>query len=140
MKSFILISAFIVAASATVSAKTSTTKVLANGYPYSQVPFTNVNLAHNSFWGARLQAAREVTVPLAFSKCESEHRYKNFDMAAYTLGTITLTYNPETAEASWSKLKMNEGIMKTQWNDNVYRIILKTRLKSGVVEYQFEEI
>jgi DUF1680 family protein len=26
-----------------------------------------------------------VTVPLAFSKCESEHRYKNFDMAAYTL-------------------------------------------------------
>ena len=29
--------------------------------------------------------AREVTVPLAFSKCESEHRYKNFDMAAYTL-------------------------------------------------------
>ena len=85
MKSFILTTAFIVAASATVSAKTNTTKVLANGYPYSQVPFTNVNLAHNSFWGARLQAAREVTVPLAFSKCESEHRYKNFDMAAYTL-------------------------------------------------------
>ena len=24
-------------------------------------------------------------MPLAFSKCESEHRYKNFDMAAYTL-------------------------------------------------------
>lgn len=70
--------------SATVSAK-SDTKVLANGYPYTQVPFTSVNIAHNSFWGARLQAAREVTVPLAFSKCESEHRYKNFDMAAYTL-------------------------------------------------------
>ena len=85
MKSFILTTAFIVAASATVSAKTNTTKVLANGYPYTQVPFTSVNLAHNSFWGARLQAAREVTVPLAFSKCESEHRYKNFDMAAYTL-------------------------------------------------------
>ena len=54
-------------------------------------------------------------------------------------GTITLTYNPETVEASWSKLKMHEGIMKTQWNDNVFRIILKTRLKSGVVEYQFAE-
>ena len=85
MKSFILTTAFIVAASATVSAKTNTTKVLANGYPYTQVPFTSVNIAHNSFWGARLQAASEVTVPLAFSKCESEHRYKNFDMAAYTL-------------------------------------------------------
>ena len=70
--------------SATVSAK-SDTKVMANGYPYTQVPFTSVNIAHNSFWGARLQAAREVTVPLAFAKCESEHRYKNFDMAAYTL-------------------------------------------------------
>ena len=84
MKSFILTATFIVAASATVSAK-SDTKVMANGYPYTQVPFTSVNIAHNSFWGARLQAAREVTVPLAFAKCESEHRYKNFDMAAYTL-------------------------------------------------------
>lgn len=26
-----------------------------------------------------------MTIPLAFSKCESEHRYKNFEMAAYTL-------------------------------------------------------
>ena len=31
------------------------------------------------------RAAIDLNVPLAFSKCESEHRYKNFDMAAYTL-------------------------------------------------------
>ena len=54
-----------------------------NGYPYSQVPFTSVKLQPNSFWGDRLKAAREVTIPLAFSKCESEHRYKNFEMAAH---------------------------------------------------------
>ena len=54
-----------------------------NGYPYSQVPFTSVKLQSNSFWGDRLKAAREVTIPLAFSKCESEHRYKNFEMAAH---------------------------------------------------------
>ena len=60
-------------------------KVLSNGYPFTQVPFTSVKIAQNTFWGARLKAAREVTVPLAFSKCESEHRYKNFEMAAYTL-------------------------------------------------------
>ena len=60
-------------------------KVLNNGYPFAQVPFTSVKIAQNTFWGARLKAAREVTVPLAFSKCESEHRYKNFEMAAYTL-------------------------------------------------------
>lgn len=85
MKHFILSAALLVATSASESAKTNTPKVMANGYPYTQVPFTSVKMVHNSFWGARLQAAREVTVPLAFSKCESEHRYKNFDMAAYTL-------------------------------------------------------
>ena len=56
-----------------------------NGYPYTQVPFTAVKIAPNTFWGDRIQAAREVTIPLAFSKCESERRYKNFEMAAYTL-------------------------------------------------------
>ncbi len=56
-----------------------------SGYPFTQVPFTSVKIAPNTFWGDRIQAAREVTIPLAFSKCESEHRYKNFEMAAYTL-------------------------------------------------------
>ena len=56
-----------------------------NGYPYSQVPFTAVKMTQGTFWGDRIRAAREVTIPLAFSKCESEHRYKNFEMAAYTL-------------------------------------------------------
>ncbi|HRN16273.1 MAG TPA: hypothetical protein PLF38_04365, partial [Xylanibacter oryzae] len=39
------------------------------GYPISQVPFTSVNVTPGTFWGQRLKAAREVTVPLAFSKC-----------------------------------------------------------------------
>ena len=56
-----------------------------SGYPYTQVPFTAVKITPNTFWGDRIRAAREVTIPLAFSKCESEHRYKNFEMAAYTL-------------------------------------------------------
>lgn len=60
-------------------------KTVNNGYPFTQVPFTSVKIAQNSFWGARLKAAQDVTVPLAFSKCQSEHRYENFSMAAYTL-------------------------------------------------------
>ena len=71
--------------------------------------------------------------------CYGAPRLQKKGSIALADGAITLTYNPKTAEASWSKLKMNEGIMKTQWNDNVFRIILKTRLKSGVVEYQFAE-
>lgn len=61
------------------------TDVVNNGYPIGQVPFTAVKIMPNTFWGQRIKAAREVTIPLAFSKCESEHRYKNFEMAAYTL-------------------------------------------------------
>ncbi len=63
----------------------ATTAVAQSGYPYTQVPFTSVKIAPGTFWGDRIHAAREVTIPLAFSKCESEHRYKNFEMAAYTL-------------------------------------------------------
>jgi len=52
------------------------------GYPISPVPFTNVKVVPGTFWGQRLEASRNVTVPLAFSKCESEGRYKNFENAA----------------------------------------------------------
>lgn len=52
------------------------------GYPISQVPFTQVKVAPNTFWGQRLQASREVTIPLAFSKSEETGRYTNFSNAA----------------------------------------------------------
>jgi DUF1680 family protein len=52
------------------------------GYPITPVPFTSVKVESNSFWGQRLEASREVTIPLAFSKCESEGRYTNFSNAA----------------------------------------------------------
>ena len=48
------------------------------GYPITPVPFTSVKVWDNSFWGQRLETSRKVTIPLAFSKCESEGRYKNF--------------------------------------------------------------
>lgn len=54
------------------------------GYPINPVPFTSVKV-NDSFWSPRLQASREVTIPLAFSKCESEGRYKNFEIAARQL-------------------------------------------------------
>lgn len=54
-----------------------------NGYPYTQVPFTSVRLTPNTFWGNRLKVARDVTIPLAFSKCKSEGRYSNFVKASH---------------------------------------------------------
>ena len=56
--------------------------VAQKGYPISPVPFTSVKVTPGTFWGQRLEASRQVTIPLAFSKCESEGRYKNFDNAA----------------------------------------------------------
>ena len=80
-----ILTSIVLAAAAIMPATAQKTKTLSNGYPFSQVPFTSVKIAYDSFWGNRLQAARKVTIPLAFSKCETEHRYKNFEMAAYTL-------------------------------------------------------
>ena len=56
--------------------------VAQKGYPITPVPFTAVKVAPGTFWGQRLEASRTVTIPLAFSKCESEGRYKNFENAA----------------------------------------------------------
>lgn len=54
-----------------------------NSYPFEQVPFTSVKISQNSFWGNRIKAVRDVTIPLAFSKCETEGRYDNFVKAAH---------------------------------------------------------
>ncbi|MCH5309903.1 MAG: glycoside hydrolase family 127 protein [Prevotella sp.] len=57
----------------------------AHGYPINPVPFTAVKVTPGTFWGQRLEASREVTIPLAFSKCEETGRYTNFSNAAQHL-------------------------------------------------------
>ena len=57
------------------------TGVAQKGYPITPVPFTAVKVTPGTFWGQRLEASRNTTIPLAFSKCESEGRYKNFEHA-----------------------------------------------------------
>ena len=54
---------------ATVAGGTAQVKNQSHGYPIDPVPFTSVKVT-DSFWGQRLNASREVTIPLAFSKCE----------------------------------------------------------------------
>ena len=63
-------------------------KDLTHGYPIDPVPFTSVKVTPNTFWGQRLKASREVTIPLAFSKCEETGRYTNFVNAANPSDTI----------------------------------------------------
>lgn len=80
----------IITAAALVLAMTAQGKSPArssHGYPIDPVPFTSVKVNDN-FWGQRLKASREVTIPLAFSKCEETGRYKNFENAAHPSDTI----------------------------------------------------
>ncbi len=51
-------------------------------YPIGNVPFTSVKVAPETFWGDRIRQSREVTIPLAFSKCQETDRYTNFEHAA----------------------------------------------------------
>lgn len=58
------------------------------GYPISPVPFTSVKVS-DSFWTPRLEASRNTTIPLAFTKCEETGRYTNFTQAAMHLADPT---------------------------------------------------
>ncbi len=60
------------------------------GYPISPVPFTSVKVS-DSFWGQRLKASRNTTIPLAFGKCEETGRYENFVKAAHPSDTTKVT-------------------------------------------------
>lgn len=76
------LSTLALAALLAVSASAQQRQPLHSGYPIDPVPFTSVKVTDH-FWGQRLQASREVTIPLAFGKCEETGRYDNFVKAAH---------------------------------------------------------
>lgn len=76
-----LTSALLLCASVLASNAATPTAHAHKGYPITPVPFTSVKVS-DSFWGQRLEASRNVTIPLAFSKCEETGRYQNFVNAA----------------------------------------------------------
>ena len=80
----VLVTTLLVAATLSSQAQV---KKQSHGYPIDPVPFTSVKVT-DSFWGQRLNASREVTIPLAFSKCEETGRYQNFVNAAHPSDTI----------------------------------------------------
>lgn len=85
MKKILVTSAL--AALALMPASAQKVNKSSGGYPITPVPFTSVKVWNNTFWGQRIETSRKVTIPLAFSKCESEGRYKNFERAAHPSDT-----------------------------------------------------
>jgi hypothetical protein len=49
-------------------------------YPIRPVPFTSVKLT-DKFWSQRIKKNADVTIPIAFSYCESTGRIRNFEIA-----------------------------------------------------------
>ena len=78
---------FAIAATALAVCISASAQSGGSGYPIDPVPFTSVKVAPGTFWGQRLKASREVTIPLAFSKCEETGRYENFVRAAQQLNS-----------------------------------------------------
>jgi len=78
MNKYIFLTILSISTLATAQTKKQTEN---GGYPITPVSFTAVKVTDN-FWGQRLKASREVTIPLAFSKCEETGRYENFIKAA----------------------------------------------------------
>jgi DUF1680 family protein len=61
-------------------------------YPIKPVPFTSVKLTDN-FWAPRIKKNATVTIPIAFSYCESSGRVKNFEIAGgLDTGTFKTIY------------------------------------------------
>lgn len=54
-------------------------------------------------------------------------------------GMVSLEYDAQYLSASVEKLQMTDGIMKTQWKDNIYRIILRLNdnYPMAKVKYRF---
>jgi len=61
-------------------------------YPIRPVPFMSVKLTDN-FWAPRIKKNADVTIPIAFSYCESSGRVKNFEIAGgLDTGTFKTIY------------------------------------------------
>lgn len=108
-----------------------------HGYPITPVPFTKVKVT-DSFWGQRLKASRDVTIPLAFSKCEETGRYTNFEKAANPSDSYEVkgysfddTDVYKTIEGASYSLQTYPDKKLVQYIDSVLNIVAKAQEKDG---------
>jgi DUF1680 family protein len=76
----ILANSIIVFLVAVITFSSCSTKNKPADYPIQPVPFTSVRLTDN-FWAPRVKKNASVTIPIAFSYCESTGRVRNFEIA-----------------------------------------------------------
>ena len=108
-----------------------------HGYPITPVHFTKVKVT-DSFWGQRLKASRDVTIPLAFSKCEETGRYTNFEKAANPSDSYEVkgysfddTDVYKTIEGASYSLQTYPNKKLVHYIDSVLDIVAKAQEKDG---------
>ncbi len=129
MKILKLFSAFMLV-SVTASAQNT-------GYPITPVPFTATHVS-GGFWKQRLDACRDVTIPLAFSKCEESGRYANFVKAANPCDTFKIGGFPfddtdvyKTIEGASYLLQTYPDKRLESYIDSVLAIVAKAQEPDG---------
>ena len=92
----------------------------------------------DSFWGQRLKASRDVTIPLAFSKCEETGRYTNFEKAANPSDSYEVkgysfddTDVYKTIEGASYSLQTYPDKKLVHYIDSVLDIVAKAQEKDG---------
>ena len=94
-----------------------------NTYPFTSVPFTSVKIT-DSFWGERIKANREVTIPLAFGKCESTGRVDNFKIAGGLMeGDHFLTDYTFDDTDIYKTIEGASYSLQTYWDQNLKNYI-----------------
>ena len=58
------------------------------GYPITQVPFTSVKISQGTFWGQRIKAARDVTIPLALQQVRERGPLRELRQGRPPLGRV----------------------------------------------------
>lgn len=108
-----------------------------HGYPISPTPFTQVDV-NDAFWGQRLTANREVTIPLAFSKCETTGRYDNFVQAAHPNDSVKVTGFSfddtdvyKTIEGASYAMQVKENKALARYIDSVISIVAAAQEDDG---------
>ena len=71
--------------------------------------------------------------------CYGEPALKKRGRIALCGGKAALVYDARHLEPSWHKVPMGEGIMREQWHDNVYRLLLHVKGSPRRVEYRVEQ-
>ena len=124
---------FSVAAFLSVSLVANTQTV---DYPFQGIPFNRVTLT-DTYWNARVETNRKVTIPASFMKCETTGRIQNFVNAANKSGKFMTTFTFDdtdiykTIEGASFSLAVHPDPQLDRYVDSLITIIAKAQEPDG---------